>query len=184
MWRDVAERLIEGLDSETVRGIVGGIIGESGSTNFEKVVNTIRGVIRQKGKKEDSNTKKEDERLIGLNSTIRVLLGVLQQNSTLIENFTRSFASMNLSTNQRGATTPYHNMPRETNRDQQRDPPKTSKAPEEQRNNWTAPSNQPRRGDYTTARGSVFTIEESMHAAYILRANLCGVGGEDDGAWY
>ena len=77
MWRDVAERLIEGLDSETVRGIVGGIVGEGGSTDFEKVVNTIRGVIRQKGKKEDSNTKKEDERLIGLSSTDRVLLGVL-----------------------------------------------------------------------------------------------------------
>ena len=37
---------------------VGGIVGESGSTDFEKVVNTIRGVIRQKGKKEDSKREK------------------------------------------------------------------------------------------------------------------------------
>ena len=172
---DVAERLIEGLDSETVRGIVGGIVGESGSTDFEKVVNTIRGVVRQKGKKEDLNVKKEDERLIGLSSTDRVLLGVLQQNSTLMENFTRSFASMNLSSNQRGATAPYHNMPREPNREQRREPLRNGNAQEEQTNGWTAPPNQQRRGDLTTGGGSKGNYFNGPRST--ITCWTCGQGG-------
>ena len=102
----------------------------------------IRGVVRQKGKREDPSTKKEDERLLRLSSTDRVLLGVLQQNSTLIENFTRSFANINLNTNQRGAQAPYHNLPRQANQEQHRDPGRNNSGNKEQRNGWTAPANQ------------------------------------------
>ena len=49
---DVSERVIDGLDSENVKGIVGGILGET-TDDFEKVLTTIRGVVRQKGKRED-----------------------------------------------------------------------------------------------------------------------------------
>ena len=150
---DVAERVIDGLDSENVRGIVGGILGET-TADFERVLSTIRGVVRQKGKREDPSTKKEDERLLGLSSTDRVLLGVLQQNSTLMENFTRSFANINLNANQRGAQAPYHNLPRQANREQHRDPGRNNSGNEEQRNGWTAPANQQRRGDLTTGGGS------------------------------
>ena len=108
---DVVERVINGLDSENVRGIVRGILGEI-TADFERVLSTIRGVVRQKGKREDPSTKKEDKRLLRLSSIDRVLLGMLQQNSILIENFTRSFTNINLNINQRGAQAPYYNLPR------------------------------------------------------------------------
>ena len=150
---DVSERVIDGLDSENVKGIVGGILGET-TDDFERVLTTIRGVVRQKGKREDSSTKKEDERMIGLSSTDRVLLGVLQQNSTLMDHLTKSFASMNVTANQKGAGAPYHNPARQANREQQREPLRASTGQEEQRNGWAAPANQQRRGDLTTGGGS------------------------------
>ena len=57
---------------------------------------------------------------------------------------------MNTNANQRGAIAPYHNMSREANREQQRDPLRSGNAQEEQRNGWTAPPNQQRRRDLTT----------------------------------
>ena len=73
---EVAERVIDGLDSENVKGIVGGILGEA-SANFEKVLSTIRGVVRQKGKRDEPSIKKEDERFLGFSSMDRALLGML-----------------------------------------------------------------------------------------------------------
>ena len=145
--------MIDGLDSENVKGIVGGILGET-TDDFEKVLTTIRGVVRQKGKREDSSTRKEDDRMIGLSNTDRVLLGVLQQNSTLMDHLTKSFASMNVNANQRGAPAPYHNRARQINQEQQRDPSRVSNGQEEQREGWAAPNNQQRRGDLTTGGGS------------------------------
>ena len=58
-------------------------------------------------------TKKEDERLLGLSSTDKVLLGVLQQNSTLMESFTKSFATMSLDANRRREMAPVHNIARQ-----------------------------------------------------------------------
>ena len=86
-----------------MRGIVRGILGET-TADFDRVLNTIQGVVKQNGKREGLFIKKEDKHLLGLSRMDKVLLGVLQQNSTLMENFTKSFAQMNLSTNQRGGT--------------------------------------------------------------------------------
>ena len=49
---DVTERVINKLDSENIRGIIKGILGET-TADFDKVVNTIQGVVRQKGKSQD-----------------------------------------------------------------------------------------------------------------------------------
>ena len=71
-----------------------------------------------------------------------------------MENFTRSFANINLNENRCGGQAPYHNLSRQVYREQHRDPPRATTVPEEQRNNWAAPANQQRRADLTMAGGS------------------------------
>ena len=171
---DVAERVIDGLDNETVRGIVGGILGET-TADFERVVTTIRGVVRQRGKKEDPAVKKEDERLLGLSSTDKVLLGVLQQNSTLMENFTKSFATMSLDANRRREMAPVHNIARQAGEGISRDLNRNAPEREIRGSNWTAPGNQPRRGDYTTAGGSKGTYYTGQRPT--MTCWNCGIAG-------
>ena len=195
LHEDIAERTLEGIDNDNVKGIAGGILGEGGATDLDQVIKTIRGIARPKARVEDKPSD-VDDKYFGMSNKDKMMLQMFEQNSnamtqnaTVMDRFTASFANLNM----RGATmqpfqpnrnvqpsngvaTTGHNQQGERPMQQR---PRIPSALAEARKPWVAPEGQRPRTDLTTSAGSKGNYYQGQGSS--AKCWRCGVVGHTAG---